>query len=405
MDARSIGFSVLFATAIAACGGGGGPTGPGGRTPDFSDARAWVSDSPVAEVLVACVDFDREPASCSIGKLPPVGLDVGIPSVEALLERLVVSHDWMGERFAEIAADFPDDLLSVLGSTTAIVIDADVRPSFYSAATGAIYIDPAYLWLTPEEEETISDEADYRSGFGNDLLFVPFSNYLDGEDLAFSRGGADSRTFLQRSRAVSALLFHEGAHARDFMPLQAMDELDSGQTFMDEVERFADRRPSMRLAREFPLDSEVWSGLADVLYRGKSANGQQRSLDAAAAGRAFEEDSANDPYAYSTVEEDLAMLFEATMLRRNLDLVRRVGMATKPEGESTSCADYRVGWGVHNRLGTPSVRARAQRAAELILGRSLNDFFESLPLATPMEPGGNLCLQRSSTVASILGWM
>ena len=43
------------------------------------------------------------------------------------------------------------ELRRMLAATTAIVIGGRVRPSFYWSATGAIYLDASYLWLTPEQ--------------------------------------------------------------------------------------------------------------------------------------------------------------------------------------------------------------------------------------------------------------
>ena len=53
------------------------------------------------------------------------------PTFDRVMDRVVVSHRWMGERLEEVLRRAPDDLLRVLGAISAIVIDADVRPSFY----------------------------------------------------------------------------------------------------------------------------------------------------------------------------------------------------------------------------------------------------------------------------------
>lgn len=386
---------LLIALFFAACGGGGGdPTGPGGRTPDLSDAYAFVRDSPYESDLAQCVDVKREPESCTIGQLPPIGRRNSEPSVDDIMDHVVVSHDWMGTRLREILEQQPLELRRVLGSFTAIVVDADIRPSFYWSLTGAVYVDPRHLWLTAAEEATIGDEPDYRSGFGSELGFILFSSYLDGSASAFPSRGP-GRDFESRVGAVAALLFHEGAHANDFLPPAHLASLDASERFVDAMNRLEGERLSRRLAARRPLTSNLWSDLADVLYRGEDASASQSALSATEVGRAFEPDGASDPYAYSTQQEDFAMLFEETMLKRHFDVDRRVGFADRPAGEAQSCEDYRVGWGQRRRLASPSVAPRAQFVAELVLGDPLSDFFTSLLPPVSIPAGDSICLAAS----------
>lgn len=390
--------------AVSACGGGEADhSGPGGRTPDLSDAYAYVADSPWASDLVQCVDARREPSSCSIGQLPPIGRAAPAPNVEDVMDHVVVSHDWMGARFREILEREPSELLRLLGAATAIVIDDDVRPSFYWSLTGAVYVDPRHLWLTAEEEATIGDEADYRSGFGAALGFFSFSSYLDADGPAFVGSGPE-RDLDSRVAAVAALLFHEGAHANDFLPPAELDRLDPEEPFVDVVERLEGSRLSPRLAAWRPLDSELWRGLGRVLYFGEEATNEQEALTAAQVGAAFEPDGASDPYSYSAQQEDFAMLFEETMLKRHFDFDRRVGFATAPDEPAQSCEDYVVGWGVRSRIAAASVAPRAQRVAELLLGDPLTSFFAALPRPIPIPPGEDLCVERSMPPETALRW-
>ncbi len=400
---RGVGLIVL-AVAMGCGGGDTTHTGPGGRTPDLSDASAYVAASAFSGDLLPCVDAQREPSSCTIGTLPPIARNDSAPTVDDIMDHVVVSHDWMGARLREILERQPDELLRVLGALTAIVVDDDVRPSFYWSLTGAVYVDPRHLWLTPEEEATIGDEQDYRSGFGSELGFVPFSNYLDADGPAFTSGGS-TRDLEGRIAAVAALLFHEGAHANDFVPPDQIAGLGAGETFVDAVERLESRRLSGRLVSARSLTSELWAGLARVLYLGEDASDAQKALDAEDVGLAFAPDGASDPYAYSSRQEDLAMLFEETMLKRHFDLDRRVGFATPQSEDGRGCDDYIVGWGTRSRIATPSVAPRAQLVAELILGDPLDAFFGGLPEPTSIPPGQSLCVESALPPASALRWM
>lgn len=393
------------ALSVAGCGGSSDPSGPGGRNPDLSDARPYDAGSPYAADLIGCVDVTVEPRSCSVGRLPPIAWRAPEPSVETVLERVVISHDWMGARFEEILRRLPADLLAVLGAATAIVIDDDVRPSFYWSLTGAIYVDARHLWLTPEEEATVTDRQDYRSGFGSDLAFRPFSGYLEGGVPAIPASAGPTRDLEGRVRALGALLFHEGAHANDFMPPDRLDSIDGTEPFEEATARLEGARLSRRLANANRLASGVWLGLARVLYGGEQASPSQRELSAADAGQEFAPDGASDPYAYSSQQEDLAMLFEETMLKLHFDFDRWVGFASVPSEPGAECRDYVVGWGTDGRIGAPSVAPRARLVAELVLGDSLDDFFASLDPPTPLTPGANLCIEAPVSPASVFRWM
>ena len=74
------------------------------------------------------------------------------------MERVVVSHDWMGVRFEQLMRRMPTDLVELFAPVTAIVIGSDVRPSFYSSFRGTINLDPGFLWMSVPEKQTISVE-------------------------------------------------------------------------------------------------------------------------------------------------------------------------------------------------------------------------------------------------------
>jgi hypothetical protein len=59
----------------------------------------------------------------------------------------------MGEVFERFlrTQDTSGDIRRMLNSVTAMVIGAHIRPSFYLAGTGAIYLDARVFWLTPAQ--------------------------------------------------------------------------------------------------------------------------------------------------------------------------------------------------------------------------------------------------------------
>jgi len=107
------------------------------------------------------------------------------PSVADILDRTLVSHEWMGQRLEELLTTLPDEILLLTRSLTAIVIDDDIRPAYYDVNTGAIYIDPNFLWLTVEEARTINPQDDFRSEFTRPLNFRSFFRYVKDDEQAY----------------------------------------------------------------------------------------------------------------------------------------------------------------------------------------------------------------------------
>ncbi len=47
-----------------------------------------------------------------------------------------------------------------------------------------IYLDPRYLWLTPEEAKTILKSSDYRDDYGQSLDFLEGWRYVKDNKVA-----------------------------------------------------------------------------------------------------------------------------------------------------------------------------------------------------------------------------
>jgi hypothetical protein len=382
---------------LGACSGGGTTAydlGPGGSDPDLSDISVYVSDGPYAEVLKACSTADMA-SLCTLGTLPLIGYDSPAPTIPDVMSRVLVSHPWMALRFEEVLNQLPPDMLTLFKGVTAIVIDSDIRPSFYSGGTAAIYLDPASLWLTNEEKATISRVADYRSNFGAALQFVELWRYVKDNDYAYasySLTGTETRQFSDITYPLARLLFHELAHANDLLPPGYQPVLDPQMTPYQAILSLADVTIAERLHAASPLTSELWLSLAQVLYRGVPATLEQISYSADVVGASFESDVANETYSYSSKHEDVAMLFEEAMMNYHFGIDRDIAFTGLPLTISPECDDYRVRWGVRNRLGDPDVKPRAEFvAAELLPGVNFATFFAGFPEPTSMAIDQGWC--------------
>lgn len=375
---------------------------PGAPEPVLSGLFAYRPQSPYAGVLAGCVAADEETA-CTLGALPLLGQRTAAPSLEDVMNRVVVSHPWMGERFEELLETLPPDLLTLFKGVTAVVIADGIRPSFYTTLTGAVYLDPANFWLTDEERRTIFQEEDFRSGFGNGLQFISLWRYVKGNAYAsryYDLSVPASRPLSSIRYEAAALLYHELAHANDYFPSDRIAALSGNDMVFAATAGLQGSRIHDRLTARFPLTSGIWSGLAAVLYRGTAATPAQQSYSPLFVGTEFEQDGASDDYAYAHPAEDVAMLFEELMMKYHFDVDREIAFAPAVTAPNPTCADVSVTWGNRNRLGDPEVRERARLvAAELLPGQDMGSFITLMP--TPSSLPSGWCLDQP--VASALG--
>ncbi|MBI3368545.1 MAG: hypothetical protein HY021_08915 [Burkholderiales bacterium] len=348
-----------------------------------SRVYAYKPDSPYAGALRRCV-YDAAIYAggpkynlCSLASLPFIGQETagGLPTIEQVMNHVVVSHDWLGRNFETFLRvhDTRGDFRRMLNSVTAIVLGTEVRPSFYFAGTGAIYLDGDSFWLTAEERDTMNEAADYRSEFGNGLQYDTLWRYvLDGRNLyAFF----DPRERITRSiddvrNEAVALLYHELSHALDYVPPAAYPGLVPRRSVLDNItprynnfELTSDQVPAA-----YPLMSNEMVGLAQVNYRGSTASAEQKAYTPLQVAGFFSADVATDDYAYTSQFEDIAMTQEELLMQRRLNILRDTAIsdvvATETGGTSTS---FIVRWGQRGRVGEIGIRPRARAIAQALV--------------------------------------
>lgn len=411
---RSLGIllllSLLAVSNLTGCGGSDGNSqfdrpgqvsNPGDdevgadETEGFANVKAYIENTPVSEFLVPCAaDTTRENA-CLLSDLPLLGMDHEQPTVDDVMKRVAVSHDWMAENFRAALEILPAQMLTLLKGVTVVVIDDDIRPSYFHPYSGAIYLDSAYLWTTVEHKADITRKEDFRSGFASELQFVSLGRYVKNNNYAypfFSLDDDSERSIELMSRNLARLLFHELAHANDFFVPARVSELSRNQTIAQAFESLYDDSTSITLDARYPLNSQEWKDLGQVMFQGEKANFVQQNYSAGDVGAFFASDGASDDYAYSTVFEDTAMLFEETMMAYHFGYERDIAFTVLPEGENVSCPDYLVKWGSRGRIGEDWVRQRAQYVTEgLLPNADLSAFFGSLPQPKAMAVDVDWC--------------
>lgn len=395
----------LAVATITACGGGGGSSQPAVATPATAlpppppadpELRPAAAQGQYAGVLVDCVEASSAGESCPLTTLPLLGQQTGNPTVDDVLARTVISHEWMATRLREVLQVLPADILSLMQAVTAVVVAGDIRPSYYSPRTGAIHIDPAHLWLTNDEKASISRDPDYRADFAHDLAFVSLYRYVAGTGYAwdyFDLGGFETRALGDIEKPVAAMLFHELAHANDAFPPNEIPGLDRSLSFADALLSIEERQISRQLAAFQPLTSQLWMDLAAVMYEGAIATTAQRQLSASQVGLELENDGASDDYAYTDHWEDLAMLFEEVMMHHHYGIDREIAYTNMPTGDDTNYCDfYIIRWGVRNRVGDPLVLSRAEFGLQLLLDRAdVSPYLDAVPTQWHMAENRNWC--------------
>ncbi len=351
------------------------------ETPSKNILKVYNPDSQYAEELTKCVSNNYTSRGCSLEELPLIRMQSSskkayktlsqTPTKEEIMDRVVVSDKWMGDNFSKILDQLPDDIKELLGAVTAIVISKDIIPSYYSSETGAIYIDPRYLWLSPQEANTILKKSDFRDGYGKSLSFIPTWRYVKDNKYAMKYYSLDSgvtRTLEDIKLPLARVLYHELAHANDFAA--NIDKADKTKSIGAALEEFIDQSPSALLNQKYSLKSSTLKSLAGILYRGEPSTSTLDSLSSEDVGKEFEPDGASDLYGFNNRFEDFAMLFEETMMQKNFDIQRDVAFLKKD-------SSYTVGWGERGRIASENVKERAKFVAKALLpGVDWESFFD-----------------------------
>ncbi len=357
---------------LSACGGGGSSgerdSNPNSPLRDVVvDVFPYVAQSTYAPALKPCTYQGINTEQCNLGRLPFLGQKSSTPDIDAVMQRVLVSHQWMGDNFRSVLATLPDDLLLMLRSITAIVIASDIRPSYFRPGTGAIYLDANYVWLTTAQQAEVNQEEDYRSGFGDALqVALPWRLVKSNSSVrlrpAATEAGVRSVDSLQIPLAL--LLYHELAHAIDFMHPSRFNTLQSSRSPYD-YSRFTSELKSNELASRYPLQSTLMSDLATVSFAGEQSNPSQLALQPPAVSEEFMPDGAITYYAYSTVREDLATLFDTLMMSYHFGIEEEIAVTNNPQPGAAANA-YVIHSGQRGRISDAAVIERATWVANAI---------------------------------------
>lgn len=340
----------------------------------------YRANGPYAPVLQRCtfdtaLTFGDGYNLCPMRQLPFLAVETrgAVPTVEQVMDRVLVSHDWLGRNFELFLRnhDPQGDFRRMLASVTAVVLSTHVRPSFYYAGTGAIYLDGESFWLTAEERDTLNEAPDYREAFDDGLRYANLWRYvLDGRSLSAYADPAlrVTRPSIELRNEAAPLLYHELAHALDFLPPAdyLTEDLTPSAWEYVALRYAAQRMMSDNLQRNHPLRSVLMAGLGGVKYRGNKATEAERSFTPEQVGSFFGSDLAVDEYAYASTREDLAMTLEEFLMARRLGIRRDIAF-TAPYTKDDTGGTIIVRWGQRGRIGVPALAERTRAAVQQLL--------------------------------------
>ncbi|MFT6267627.1 MAG: hypothetical protein ACJAVV_000425 [Alphaproteobacteria bacterium] len=354
------------------------------------DMYAYRANSPFKNALERCVynNYIPNPPACTFQDLPLIGMQTRTPSVEDVLNRTLVSHAWMGDRFADYLQNSAAglDMLNLLRGVTAVIISYDVRPSFYWVATGAIYLDANSFWQSPAERDTLNDQPDFRSDFGSDLQFSVFWRYTKDNDYypkpRIDKQGRAQRDFSDVEASISWLMYHELAHANDFFSPDSWSAINTNTTPLAYFQN--NGTSSDILSVTLPLRSSEMHSLAQVRFDNQTPTTIERNYAGTDVEGFFTPDIAASFYSYFTEREDFATLVERYMMLYRLDAEADLAII---DGR-TSSDEPLVVWGQRNRISESSLEDRTVYALSRVYPE-LDDVrvvLRSLPVPVLMAP-------------------
>jgi hypothetical protein len=339
---------------------------------------------------------------CTAATLPLLQGEAGpgaVPTVAQVMGRVLVSHDFLGANFEQflLTQDPNGDFRRLLAGVSAIVIGSHVRPSYYTAATGAIYLDAYNLWLTAEQRDVVTEVPDYRLAFDDELNYSSFGRLVKANNYArrsFPATARPSRNVDELVLEVGKLMYHELAHASDFFPANDRSLDPSQSIYANVLGRISARAlASDALATQYPLQSAEMKALGQVLFQGAAATAEQKAYSAADVGRMFGADRASDDYAYSIFQdansrEDLAMLFEEFMMSYRHQVQYDIAF-TNLYTDGMSADQVIVGWGERGRIAEPAIKPRIKLVLQRIAPWIAAAAVDGLPAPVMMRAGAS----------------
>lgn len=386
---------VVSALFVAGCGNGGDDTvriADKDKVYDITSAGAPVQPanpaSPYAEQLVDCVYAPQLRLSqlCSLATLPLIGQDTDSVDVETIMDRVLVSHPWMAERFREVLTTLPLASLDPFRSVTAVVIASDQPRSYFLGTTLAIYLDDSRLWLSAAEHATHPNALPPFADGPFKYRLVERGRTSTGQVVIPPKPDAP-RTIDDIRYALAARLYNLLGAAADIVPptMAAGVARSLRPVEVFEMNSMNSRTLGTELQRQHPLRSVLLRDLASVPLSGDAANDLLTTEPETVAAE-YAADGGFRMRDFSNPHLDSADLIELAALKYFLGVdveIAFVRSKIHPDGGSE------IVWGQRDRLADAKVGVRARFVAESAYSNGLDwpGLFDELATPQFLTPG------------------
>lgn len=318
----------------------------------------FISDSPYVKKLLICSYPDTEEKSCVVKELPLLEMNPQKISVNDILNRTLVTHQFLGEKFKQVLLKMPPETLALFGAVNGIVISSEVSTNAYWARSGFIYLSARLFCRSKDECQTLSKENDIQK------LPVKFVNdYIYNQKSIWDESIQDDQILLYK---VAATLFHELAHANDyfepsyvrsndFAKEKSYDELTFERMTVRQMvsQRMPGRPSSVRLEH-----------LAGIIYKNEEIKDEDLTLTPQSVVDEFLTNNTNDLYSHINHEEDMARLVEEALILTYFNIPRLIVFTDKSNS---------IVYAEKNRVAQPNLRTRVLYVIEKGFSKSVAD--------------------------------
>lgn len=370
----------------------------------YDDSYVYQSTSFYREVLRDCYIADLENA-CDLDTLPFIGMSAFNPSVDSIMARTIVTHDWMGLRFSQFLARLPEEALEFFKPVTVIYIGSDIIFNSFDATQGKLEIAGDGLWLTFGEKSTAFftfEPTDTGTDTGTDneptptardgLQFRVAGRLMQDDIWLSSKGFQDERQFEDIFPFFAYSIYRNAAFAFDRLGVPSSSNTALSETPFDVFAR--SDFPLLDGMVNNPAFTNTASGLfryAELYYGDiNDATIAEQQATASFIGNLFAIDGRLELFSYFSVNADFMDLFAAGMMRYKHGV--HVDFAVL-EPNDNAC-DRQIAYGVSNRAASLTVVPRLRYVMEAILGQSteLSEFFDAgLGVAEDLPAGVSWC--------------
>jgi len=360
----------------------------------FAVSEPYNTNSNYKDVLKKCYEA-IEDAECTFNELPLIGQSVVSPQISDIMDRVIVSHDWMGVRFEQLLSQLSSEVLVLFKPVAVIYIGSEIDSVSYNAGNARLEIGPELLWLTADEKTALASSEDESGGSSNDtrddLNFRFRFSYIKNGLALDSKESDSERAFSDIFDRVAVGIYSQLAFAADYFPASVY----SDDQLLVTPRMIFDENSNQPIITSPLYDDESLSAptshlyaIARTYYDDEPASDLYKTYTAADAGLSFNDEGKPRLSSYRTERRDMRALFSLGMLKYKHDVSLNVLFYDGMESNSETT----IGYGLRNRIASPKVAARVKFVMERIIGSSasLDEFFQNgLGTSELMVPGTN----------------